>query len=68
MWLHLTQGVTGRGFVYRINDLRADTVKRSLDWYSPHVERGDLFGAFTYWIEEERKTSAETAVSQDESK
>lgn len=31
------------------------------------VQRGDLLGAFTYWIEEERKTPEEAAVSQDES-
>ncbi len=31
------------------------------------VKRGDLLGAFTYWIEEERKTPEDAAVSQDES-
>ena len=30
------------------------------------VKRGDLLGAFTYWIEEERKTPDEAAASQDE--
>ncbi len=32
------------------------------------VQLGDLLGAFTYWIEEERKTPAETTVLQGESK
>ena len=32
------------------------------------VQRGDLLGAFTYWIEEDRQTSNKTGVSQDEAK
>lgn len=31
------------------------------------VKRGDLLGAFTYWIEEEGKSPARAALSQDES-
>jgi hypothetical protein len=29
LWLHLMQGVTARGFIYRTNDLRGDIVQRS---------------------------------------
>lgn len=32
------------------------------------VKRGELLGAFTYWIEADQKTSEEAAASQDESK